>query len=62
MSNLIKAQVTPQFAWYTCRTSLGADGMPDQLIKEDLRQPHQVEICFKEGSKDMKINIKKFQS
>jgi hypothetical protein len=25
-------------AWYTCRTYLGADGMPDKMIKEDLHQ------------------------
>jgi hypothetical protein len=37
--NLIKAQVTPQFNWYTCWTSLGANGMPDKLIKEGLKQP-----------------------
>jgi hypothetical protein len=62
MSNLIKAQATPQFSWYTCRTSLGADGMPDKLIKEDLQQSHQIEISFEEGSKDIKINLKKLQS
>ncbi len=62
MSNLIKAQATPQFAQYTRRTSLGADGMPDKLIKEDLQQPHLLEISFEEGSKDIKINLKKSQS
>jgi hypothetical protein len=53
MSNLTKAQATPQFAWYTCKTSLGADGMSAKLIKEDLRQPHRIEISFEEGSKDI---------
>jgi hypothetical protein len=62
MSNLIKAQATPQLAWYTSRTSLGANGMPDKLIKEDLQQPHQIEISFEEGEKDIKINLKKLQS
>jgi hypothetical protein len=59
MSILIKAQVTPQLAWYTCRTSLGSDGMPEKLIEEDLRQPHQIKISFEEGSKDVKINLEK---
>jgi hypothetical protein len=62
MSNLIIAQATPQFAWYTHRTSLGPDGMPDKLIKEDLQQPHQIKISFEERSKDIKINLKKLQS
>jgi hypothetical protein len=39
-SDLIKAQVTPQFNWYARWTSLGANGMPDKLIKEDLKQPN----------------------
>ncbi len=34
MSDLIKAQNTPQFNWYTCWTSLGNNGMPDNLIKK----------------------------
>jgi hypothetical protein len=41
MSDIIKAQVTPQFNWwYTRWTSLGADGLPDKLTKEGLKQPH----------------------
>jgi hypothetical protein len=39
MSDLIKAQQTPQFNWYTRWTSLGANGMPDKLIKEGMKQP-----------------------
>jgi hypothetical protein len=38
MSDLVKAQNTPQFNWYTKWTLLGAYGMPDKLIKEGLRQ------------------------
>jgi hypothetical protein len=38
MSDLVKAQNLPEFNWYT-RWSLGADGMPDKLIKEGLKQP-----------------------
>jgi hypothetical protein len=34
MSDLIKAQATPQFNWYTCWTSLVADGMQDKFIEE----------------------------
>jgi hypothetical protein len=62
VSNLIKAQATSQFAWYTHSASLGADGMPDKLIEEDLRQPHQIKISSEEGSKDIKINLKRLQS
>jgi hypothetical protein len=39
MSDLVKAQNTPQFNWYTRWTLLGANGMPDKLIEEDLKQP-----------------------
>jgi hypothetical protein len=39
MSDLVKAQNTPQFNWYTCWTSLGANGTPDKLIEEGLKQP-----------------------
>jgi hypothetical protein len=53
MSNLTKAQATHQSAWYTHRTSLGANGMPNKLIEEDLRQPHGIKISFEEGSKDI---------
>ncbi len=52
----------PQFAWYTCWTSLGTDGLPDKLIEEDLQQPYQIKISFEEGSKDTKINLKRLQS
>ncbi len=47
MSNLIKAQQTPQFNWYTCWTSLGANGMPDKLIKEGMKQPDCIKIISK---------------
>ncbi len=47
MSDLIKAQVTPQFNWYTCWSSLGADGMPDKLIKDGLKQPDWIKISIK---------------
>ncbi len=52
MSDLVKAQNTPQFNWYTCWTSLGANGTPDKLIKEGLKQPDQIKISFKKNSKD----------
>ncbi len=52
MSDLIKAQNTPQFNWYTCWMSLGANGMPDKLIKEGLKQPNWIKISFKKNSKD----------
>ncbi len=60
MLDLTKAQVTHQSVWYTCRTSHGANGVPDKLIKEDLQQPHQIEISFEEGSKDIKMSLKSY--
>jgi hypothetical protein len=53
MSDLIKAQKTPQFNWYTCWNSLGANGMPDKLIKEGMKQPDCIKITFKKETKDM---------
>jgi hypothetical protein len=50
MSNLVKAQNTPQFNWYTCWTSLGANGTPDNLIEEGLKQPDQIKISFEKKS------------
>jgi hypothetical protein len=52
MSDLIKAQNAPQFNWYTSWTSLGANGTPDKIIKEGLKQPDQIKISFKKNSKD----------
>jgi hypothetical protein len=52
MSDLVKAQNTPQFNWYTCWMSLGADGTPDKLIKEGLKQPDQIKISFEKNSKE----------
>ncbi len=40
MSNLVKAQNMPQFSWYIRWTLLGANGMPDKLIEEGLKQPN----------------------
>jgi hypothetical protein len=53
MSDLVKAQNTPQFNWYTHWTSLGANGTPDKLIKEGLTQPDQIKISFEKNSKDL---------
>jgi hypothetical protein len=39
MSDLIKVQNMPQFNWYMRWISLGANGTPDNLIKEGLKQP-----------------------
>jgi hypothetical protein len=55
VSDLVKAQNTPQFNWYTCWTSLGANGTPDKLIKEGLKQPDQIKISFKKNSKDLNL-------
>jgi hypothetical protein len=53
MSDILKAQATPQFKWYTCWTYLGADGMPDELIEEGLKKLDRIKISFKKGSKDI---------
>jgi hypothetical protein len=53
MSDFIKAQQPPQLNWYTCWTSLGANGMPDKLIKEGMKQPDCIEITFEKGMKDI---------
>jgi hypothetical protein len=52
MSDLVKVQNTPQFNWYTSWMSLGANGMPDKLIEEGLKQPDQIKISFEKNSKD----------
>jgi hypothetical protein len=53
MSDLVKAQNTPQFNWYTHWTSLGADGMPDNFIEEGLKQPNRIKIFFEKGFKEI---------
>ncbi len=53
MSDLVKAQNMPQFNWYTRWTSLGANGMPDKLIKEGLKQPDQIKVSFEKGAKEI---------
>jgi hypothetical protein len=53
MSDLVKEQNTPQFNWYTCWTSLGADGMPDKLIEEGLKQPNQIKVSFEKGTNEI---------
>ncbi len=53
MSDLAKAQNTPQFNWYTRWTSLGADGMPDKLFEEGLKQPNQIKVSFEKGAKEI---------
>jgi hypothetical protein len=53
MSDLIKAQNTPQFYWYTHWMSLGANSTPDNLIKENLKQPDCIKISFKKGAKEI---------
>jgi hypothetical protein len=57
MSDLIKVQNMPQFNWYTCMTSLGADGTPDNLIKKGLKQPNQIKISFKKGAKEITSHV-----
>jgi hypothetical protein len=53
MSDLVKAKNTPQFNWYTRWTLLGANGMPDKLIEKGLKQPDQIKVSFKKGTKEI---------
>jgi hypothetical protein len=53
MSNLVKAQNTPQLNWYTHWASLGADGTLDKLIKEGLKQPNQIKVSLKKRIKEI---------
>ncbi len=57
MSDLIKAQNTPQFNWFTCWTSLGANDTPDNLIKEDLKQPNRIKISLEKGVKEITHHV-----
>ncbi len=52
MSDLVKAQNMPQFNWYTRWMPLGANGTPDKLIKEGLKQPDRIKISCEKNSKD----------
>ena len=53
MSDLVKAQNMPQFNWYTHWTSLGANGAPDKLVEEGLKQPDQIKVSFEKGTKEI---------
>ncbi len=57
MSDLVKAQNTPQFNWCTQWTLLGANGMPDKLIKEGLKQPNQIKVSFEKGTKEITSHV-----
>jgi hypothetical protein len=57
MSDLVKKQNTPQFNWYTHWTSSGADGTPDNLIKEGLKQPNRIKISFKKVAKEITSHV-----
>ncbi len=57
MSDLIKWQNTPQFNWYTQWTSLGANGMPDKLIKKGLKQPNWIKVSFKKETKEITCHV-----
>jgi hypothetical protein len=37
--------------------SLGANGTPDKLIKEGLKQPNQIKISFEKNSKEITIHV-----
>ncbi len=56
MSDLVKVQNMSQFNWYTCWTSLGANGTPDKLIEEGLKQPDQIKVSFKKETKEITVH------
>jgi hypothetical protein len=35
--------------------TLGANGMPDKLIKEGLKQPNQIKVSIKKGTKEITV-------
>jgi hypothetical protein len=53
VSDLVKAQNTPQFNCYTCWTSLGANSMSDNLTEVGLKQPNRIKISFEKGAKEI---------
>ncbi len=57
MSDLVKAQNLPQFNWYTCWTSLGANSMSDKLIKEGLKQLDWIKVSFEKGTKEITSHV-----
>ncbi len=62
MSDLVKAQNTPQFNWYTQWMLLGADGMPEKLIKDGLKQPNQIKVSFEKGTKEITAHVEPNQA
>jgi hypothetical protein len=62
MSDLIKVQNAPHFNWYTCWTSLGADDMLKNLIKEGLKQPDCINISFEKGAKEITGHVQPNQA
>ena len=52
MSDILKAQTSPQFNWYNKWTHLDADGMPDKTIEEGLKQPDQIKDSSTVHNKD----------
>ena len=52
MSDILKAQTSPQFNWYNKWTHLDADGMSDKTIEEGLKQPDWITVSFTVNKKD----------
>ncbi len=50
---ILKAQAMPQFNWYTCWTSLGANGMPDKLLRKAWNSPIKSRFSLR---KDQRIS------
>ncbi len=36
---------------------LGANGMPDKLIKEGLKQPNRIKVSFEKGTKEITCHV-----
>ena len=52
MSDILKAQTSLQFNWYNKWAHLDANGMPDKISKEGLKQPDKIKVSFTVNRKD----------
>jgi hypothetical protein len=57
MSDLLKALSTSKFLCYNKWTSLGPDGLPNQAIKDNLKQPNCIKISFTVNVKELTGNV-----
>ena len=57
MSDLLNTMSTPQFNWYNKWTSLGPNGLSDQMIEDSLKQPDCIKISFTMNGKTLTGSI-----